>query len=462
MSYFYMIPRSLTFYISLICGMLIFLLQQKRRRWFGFRLLLSMAVGVFSMNHLYFEAIHTFGGVDNFWNTIIFVSALLLAWPISKFCFDISWSEAFFCAVAGYSAQFIHSITYEMVYRLFVLDALLQYIVQFAIGVIVFGTLYVYFGRTLRKGQNFNVGRWPLMTLLVLVVVVEIVLCYNLRQPWIYNLDKVQMICEGILLAICSSAVLSVQISLLVQQELIHELQIIKQMWRRDQEQYRISSETIDLINRKCHDIRFQIRSIGHDANVVPSALEDMEQTIEIYDAMYQTDCRALDIILTEKSLLCQANGITLSCVADASKLCYISDPDIYSLFGNILDNAINAVNQLDDDDSRIVSLTIRQYGEMLSINSHNFYKGKIVMQNGLPQTSDGNHNDHGFGVKSIAAIVRKYGGSVSFQANMNVFNLNILFPLDAFMTEHGSDNDQILNAYTRLKQQPPSPAEGK
>ena len=70
----------------------------------------------------------------------------------------------------------------------------------------------------------------------------------------------------------------------------------------------------------------------------------------------------------------------------------------------------------------------------MFSINSHNFYAGEVVMRDGFPLTNSDNQMDHGFGVKSIAAIVHKYGGNVSFQAKDNVFNLNIIFSLHDLM----------------------------
>ena len=50
-------------------------------------------------------------------------------------------------------------------------------------------------------------------------------------------------------------------------------------------------------------------------------------------------------------------------------------------------------------------------------------------MQDGFPVTRD-DPSRHGFGTKSMAAIVNKYGGTVSFQARNGIFNLNMLFPL--------------------------------
>lgn len=132
--------------------------------------------------------------------------------------------------------------------------------------------------------------------------------------------------------------------------------------------------------------------------------------------------------IPTGKSLYCQKNNIVIKCIADGRALCFIRDADIYSLFDNLLDNTIHAVQELEEE-RRIISLTVKLCGELLSVNSYNCYTGKMVMQDGLPVTS-GDSKYHGFVTKSMVAIVNKYGGTMSFQARDGVFNLNMLFSL--------------------------------
>ena len=51
-------------------------------------------------------------------------------------------------------------------------------------------------------------------------------------------------------------------------------------------------------------------------------------------------------------------------------------------------------------------------------------------MEGGLPGTSNRDRTLHGFGVKSMVMIVEKYGGTISFDAKDQIFNLNILFPI--------------------------------
>ena len=66
----------------------------------------------------------------------------------------------------------------------------------------------------------------------------------------------------------------------------------------------------------------------------------------------------------------------------------------------------------------------------MTSINVKNFYDGKIEFnKEGIPDSTKLDKDFHGFGLKSIAMIVEKYGGSLSIVAHDEIFNLNILLP---------------------------------
>lgn len=60
-----------------------------------------------------------------------------------------------------------------------------------------------------------------------------------------------------------------------------------------------------------------------------------------------RTGNETLDIVLTDKLLYCEKNNVTITCIADGKSLSFMSEEDIYSLFGNALDNAVLAVEQL-------------------------------------------------------------------------------------------------------------------
>lgn len=410
------------FYFYLITGTLMFLIQQKRRP-----LMLLRFVGISLAGCLFMFLMVSYIRPSHVRNAVIYSAALLLMWGMAHTCFEISVSEALFCSLAGYGVQFLGSMVRECAHAFFPASLLTEAIL-FVVTAGIYAFYYWIYGRYLQRGQNFDLQHSNLLVLLCVVIIVEIVICYWMRTQWRASGDWLYMICDSTLLIVSTMCILAVQFNLMLKHNLENEMEIITQMWMKDQEQYRISSETIDQINRKCHDMRHQIRTIGSSANVDAGALKEMEQAIRIYDSMFQTGSRALDVILTEKNMSCQENGITINCIADGSSLDFMQDVDIYSLFGNLLENAFNAVRGLEES-LRTIDLSIRRHGELLSINIHNCYEGTVTMENGRP-VSPGDPRYHGFGTKSIAAIVSRYGGTVSFRANGGTFSVNMLFPL--------------------------------
>ena len=415
-----------TFYLYLTASTVLFLLPQQRRKHFLLRFLAIFLVGMFCVA---FARKHIQNGYIS--NLVAFPLAMTFMTLLSRASFRISWSEAVFCSVGGYSVQFIQSTLAELVERAFPETKPYLELLKLASALVILPLCYFLFCRRLKKGQNVDIKKQPLLMLLLAAVLIEIIICYNLRQEWRIATNTIYIVSDCALIIICSFCLLTIQFTLLRSQRLETELEIQQQMLRKEQSQYQFSKEIIDTVNRKCHDMRHQIHTIGSSARIDPVALGEMENAIDIYDALYHTGSKALDIILAEKVLLCQSNSIDIHCMADGERIGFMSDTDIYSLFGNLLDNAIHAVQPLDPE-LRTIGLSVVCHGDLISINSHNRYSGEITFEDGIPVTSSTDTMNRGFGVKSIVMIVDKYGGTVSFQAKDGMFNLNILFPLNS------------------------------
>lgn len=118
--------------------------------------------------------------------------------------------------------------------------------------------------------------------------------------------------------------------------------------------------------------MKHQIRLIGQNDKVSSETIREIENAINIYDSVVKTDNEALDIILTEKSLICQKNNIRLTVMADGKQLSFMRIEDIYSLFGNAIDNAIDAVIKLDDLEKRFIRFKVVAQGKILSVHIEN------------------------------------------------------------------------------------------
>ena len=223
---------------------------------------------------------------------------------------------------------------------------------------------------------------------------------------------------------------MSGQFSLLKSKELAGELDIVKRLRHEEKEQYALIKENMDIINLKCHDMRHQIREIGSGKNVPDDVIEELEKSVQLYDTAVKTGNETLDVILTEKSLRAHAEGVTLSCVADGAALNFIGDGDLYSLLGNAVDNALEAVMKIDEKEKRIISINVSRVEDFVTVCIRNSFDGNIKFdEQGMPLTSKADPNYHGYGIKSMKYIAEKYDGSLSFNVKDGMFKLNLLLP---------------------------------
>ena len=221
-----------------------------------------------------------------------------------------------------------------------------------------------------------------------------------------------------------------------------HHMQLVE--YRRKQErdslqnvlqaqyvQYRSSQESVEIINRKYHDLKHQIALLRSETTEEKARyLDAMEQEIRSYEAQNKTGHEVLDTILTSKSLYCQKQGITLTCVADGTLLGFMDMMDLCSIFGNALDNAIESTARLPETEQRLIHLLVTRQKNFLWIKVENTYDGKWKADGTLPKTTKADSRYHGYGLKSIFEIAEKYGGTASVTTRENRFVLKLLIPM--------------------------------
>lgn len=352
--------------------------------------------------------------------------------------FRCSMWDALYRGAAAYAAQHIaYSATVPL--TAYWLEGYLYYnslvvsILSTIIYILIYGIIYLLFARRIRTEGAVGVDNHFLTVFLIIMLVLVNVLNYcryyynvttTLRAQVIFSLESI----IGCIFA------LFIQAGLYQQSQLEKRLEITEHLLHSKQDQFKVSEETIECINLKCHDLKHQIAALRKQ---IPSqdtreALKEIESAVLIYDSVVKTGNDALDVILTEKSLICEKNQIQLTCMVDGSGFASIRDTDLYSIFGNILDNAIESVMELDDTEQRTIGLTVTNTGNMLLIHTENYYNHPINLENGLPVTTKEDSRFHGFGMKSVRLLTERYGGTLSINAKDNIFDLNIMIPVGA------------------------------
>ena len=210
------------------------------------------------------------------------------------------------------------------------------------------------------------------------------------------------------------------------------ELDAMQAVLENQYAQYKMSRDSIDMINRKYHDLKHMIAVLRseQDQEAKNRWLDEIEADIRSYEAQNKTGNTILDTVLTAKSLYCQKHGIELSAVADGESIAFMDVMDICTIFGNALDNAIECELKIPEREKRMIHLRLTTQKQFLLLQVENYCPQRPEFQGGLPATTKADHANHGFGLKSIQYTARKYGGTTTVQTDGGWFILKVLIPL--------------------------------
>lgn len=210
------------------------------------------------------------------------------------------------------------------------------------------------------------------------------------------------------------------------------ELDSIHSILQRQYEQYCQSRDSINLINRKYHDLKHQITVIREEADAQKREeyLNEMESGLYAYEAQNRTGNSVLDTILTGKQMYCVQHDINITSVIDGEKLDFMNAMDICSIFGNTLDNAIESVRKIKDKDKRLIRIAVYGQNDFLIIRVENYYESPLKMKEGNYITTKRDKAYHGYGIKSIKYTAEKYGGTMTIHTQEGWFCLNVLIPI--------------------------------
>lgn len=292
--------------------------------------------------------------------------------------------------------------------------------------ILLYAAVHFFFIWRLPKENGFDAprsGYLILFTFFAAFLVYGLSVWTRANEPFTYGAYLFDLICCVLTLV--------VHFGKFNQSKLEREKELILQILQGERDKHQLSTQTIEMINRKSHDLKYQIASLKKMSKTEQLAsISELESAVNFYDNTLKTNNETLDVLLYERSLFWEKFGINFSCIADGAKLNFMKPEDIYSLFGNALDNAIESVQSIKDTNKRIISLNIAMKGNILVITVSNYYNQDLLFDDGLPITTKPDKEYHGFGIKSIRYIAEKYGGTISIQPQNGIFKLIVMMPV--------------------------------
>lgn len=277
------------------------------------------------------------------------------------------------------------------------------------------------------KTSSRNVVMLSIAVVLTINVLICISRVYEVESFAMNIIVKIFSIGFGIVVLLACAGILS-------RNEQEHQLAVMTHLWKQDMAQFESVKANMDVINMKCHNLKHIIGKI--ESKLTSDEAESLQEAIQFYDSNIKTGNKVLDVVLCEKAMLCQKNGIQFFCMADGKKIDFLTAVQTYSLFGNIIDNAVEAVRKLENPENKLISLLCRENNGFLEIEESNYFEGSLLLENDLPITTKDNPNQHGFGIMSIKYIAEQYGGKLTVRVEDNMFFLSIRFPLPNIETK--------------------------
>lgn len=320
--------------------------HQPRRQSFGCRLALAILFLVLACTGLIavwiVAATAPSGSMAPYVLNLFAYALLIPAFAAAVlFCFDTSAWNALFAVTAGYTIQNLASGA-EETFRIAVLAAGgPAFSAAFAAGftfvaeAAILAISYVLFidkvqdEPPLRRSSGTMLGMAVAVTLLVIA---NDVMIRGMEQMGAVPLPFL-LAMRATHLAVCIF-ILYTEYQTLYKVRLETGMEMARKLAEERSRQYAQSTATVAAINARMHDIRHKVMATLRDEGVGMSqtAAQELVHDINVYDAQVHTGSTALDCVLTEKSLICQREGIALTCMADGSMLKFMPEEDVYGL----------------------------------------------------------------------------------------------------------------------------------
>ena len=135
------------------------------------------------------------------------------------------------------------------------------------------------------------------------------------------------------------------------------------------------------------------------------------------------SDNPMLNILLADRKQAAEGSDIRFMVKVESTGLGFIEPVDVTTLFGNLLENAMQAASKCSGE--RYIRVHIRNYNEMLSIRIENSVEKEVRIKNGRPVSTEGKGS--GIGCLNVQRCVEKYGGSVLYKNGDGKFYSDVI-----------------------------------
>lgn len=307
------------------------------------------------------------------------------------------------------------SIEDNLIYEDFIPQILFMYLAFFIVSIIISRKIIN------RNRQPGNMKE--LIPILCVSVPFLLVLeCLFLLLPHLTSMNA------RIFYMICCAAILFAFIYILLflerytfLQKKMKEEEIISYESQLKADYYEQRKEDEEKIREVYHDLKNHLLLVNDE----PSAKEILGK-IESYESYMITGNEFLDIVISEKIKLAQKRGVRVECEIDFHSGSFMETLDISTIFGNLLDNAIEAAEKVTESE-KYVHISVKRRAQMIIIVIKNTMVGTFEES---IKTSKVNKTFHGYGLRNVRAALKKYEGYLDIVQDGTEFSASVIVPI--------------------------------
>ncbi|MBQ8160752.1 MAG: GHKL domain-containing protein [Clostridia bacterium] len=209
-----------------------------------------------------------------------------------------------------------------------------------------------------------------------------------------------------------------------------------RRMERFQSEQMQRHVDEVETMYRRTrawhHDMRNHLQTMKaymelREYDRAEDYLESLAQDLQGVDTLVKTGNVSVDAIIGSKLNLMRERGIRVDATAYLPEELPFSALDLCILLGNLLDNAMEACVQVNEED-RFVRLYMDVIRSQFYLCVSNSMQGTAQRQGGRYVSRKS--GEHGFGILRIDQMVKQHRGLVNRQSEEGVFATEITLPL--------------------------------
>ena len=178
------------------------------------------------------------------------------------------------------------------------------------------------------------------------------------------------------------------------------------------------------------NNMKIQLSQENYDG--LSDYLNELADDLDTVDTVIKTGNVMADAILNSKLNVAEKMNVQLNVKANVPETLPMSDVELCSVLGNMLDNAVEACATLPEEE-RFMRVYIGKLKGQLYLSVQNS-AGKVRKEKGsyLSTKEDASSSTklHGYGLFRIDRVAKKYGGYVNRQNEEGIFATEMMIPL--------------------------------